>query len=202
MVTKPIDSDFIFELPTVSDPAIRPDGLDVAYVRGQVDREAMEGCSHIELVPFAGGASRQLTAGPYDGRPVWSPDGSTLAFLRKVTADGPRQIWLLPAEGGEARRLTNVRAGVLDLAWSPYGHTVVYISDVDPDAPPADDGTAKPGGSVAPHAIYNIGNNAPEELMRVIGIIEAPDSFLIQLRPLSPDRDKRIRRTVWTSLWS
>ncbi len=40
------------------------------------------------------------------------------------------------------------------------------------DAPPADDGTAKPGGSVAPHAIYNIGNNAPEELMRVIGIIE------------------------------
>ena len=39
------------------------------------------------------------------------------------------------------------------------------------DAPPADDGTAKPGGSVAPHAIYNIGNNAPEELMRVIGII-------------------------------
>ena len=41
------------------------------------------------------------------------------------------------------------------------------------DAPPADDSTAKPGGSAAPHSIYNIGNNAPEELMRVIGIIEA-----------------------------
>ena len=40
------------------------------------------------------------------------------------------------------------------------------------DAPPADDGAAKPGGSIAPHAIYNIGNNRPEELMRVIGIIE------------------------------
>ena len=40
------------------------------------------------------------------------------------------------------------------------------------DAAPADDGTAKPGGSVAPHAIYNIGNNRPEDLMRVIGIIE------------------------------
>ena len=40
------------------------------------------------------------------------------------------------------------------------------------DAPPADDGAAKPGGSVAPHSIYNIGNNKPEELMRVIGIIE------------------------------
>ena len=40
------------------------------------------------------------------------------------------------------------------------------------DAAPADDGTAKPGGSGAPHAIYNIGNNRPEDLMRVIGIIE------------------------------
>jgi len=40
------------------------------------------------------------------------------------------------------------------------------------DSPPADDGAAKPGGSVAPHAIYNIGNNAPEQLMDVIAIIE------------------------------
>ncbi len=40
------------------------------------------------------------------------------------------------------------------------------------DAPPADDGTTKPGGSVGPHALYNIGNNRPERLMDVIGIIE------------------------------
>ena len=40
------------------------------------------------------------------------------------------------------------------------------------DAPPVDDGAAKPGGSVAPHALYNIGNNRPEALMDVIAIIE------------------------------
>ena len=40
------------------------------------------------------------------------------------------------------------------------------------DKPPADNGAAKPGGSVAPHAIYNIGNNRPEELLRFIDIIE------------------------------
>jgi UDP-glucuronate 4-epimerase len=38
--------------------------------------------------------------------------------------------------------------------------------------PPSDDGSEKPGGSAAPHAIYNIGNNRPEPLMKVIGIIE------------------------------
>jgi UDP-glucuronate 4-epimerase len=40
------------------------------------------------------------------------------------------------------------------------------------DHPPADDGAAKPGGSLAPHTIYNIGNNRPERLLDVIGVIE------------------------------
>ncbi len=40
------------------------------------------------------------------------------------------------------------------------------------DAPPADDNSSKPGGSAAPHAIYNIGNNRPEELLEIIRIIE------------------------------
>ncbi len=41
------------------------------------------------------------------------------------------------------------------------------------NGPPRDDGTAKPGGSTAPHAIYNIGNNQAEELGRFIEVIEA-----------------------------
>ncbi len=41
------------------------------------------------------------------------------------------------------------------------------------DAPPADNDAAKPGGSIAPHAIYNIGNNRSEELGRFIEVLEA-----------------------------
>lgn len=41
------------------------------------------------------------------------------------------------------------------------------------DRPPADDGTMKPGGSVSPHAVYNLGNNRAEELGRLIEVIEA-----------------------------
>lgn len=53
-----------------------------------------------------------------------------------------------------------------------------YIDDIvtgviaSLDSPPADDGVRKPGGSESPHAIYNIGNNQPEELLDVIAIIE------------------------------
>ncbi|MEG3164934.1 GDP-mannose 4,6-dehydratase [Sphingomonas sp. PB2P19] len=41
------------------------------------------------------------------------------------------------------------------------------------DHPPADDGAAKAGGSVAPHTIYNIGNHRSEELGRMIDVLEA-----------------------------
>ena len=143
MAGKPIDSDFVFDLPSPSEPAIRPDGAAVAYVRAQADRETMEAHSHIELTPFGSGRARALTAGPADRRPVWSPDGSTLAFLRSEREDGkrkPPQLWLLPGDGGEARRLTDLRAGVLGMTWAPDGGWLICVSDVDPDAPPGEDG--------------------------------------------------------------
>ena len=36
----------------------------------------------------------------------------------------------------------------------------------------ADDGTLKAGGSNAPHALYNIGNNRSEDLMRFVALLE------------------------------
>jgi UDP-glucuronate 4-epimerase len=40
------------------------------------------------------------------------------------------------------------------------------------DAPPADDGQIKAGGSAAPHRIYNMGNNRSEELTKVVTLLE------------------------------
>ena len=40
------------------------------------------------------------------------------------------------------------------------------------DHAPADDGAEKAGGSVKPHALYNIGNNRSEPLMKVVGLLE------------------------------
>jgi UDP-glucuronate 4-epimerase len=40
------------------------------------------------------------------------------------------------------------------------------------DSPPADDGSPKAGGSINPHAIYNIGNSRAEDLMRVVELLE------------------------------
>lgn len=56
------------------------------------------------------------------------------------------------------------------------------------DRPPADDGAVKPGGSTRPHAVYNIGNNRPEDLMKVIGLLEdaCGRKAQVELLPMQP----------------
>ena len=69
-----------------------------------------------------------------------------------------------------------------------------YIDDIiagvvaSLDNPPPDDGVVKAGGSVKPHRLYNIGNNASEPLMKVIGLIEAATGRKaeLDLLPMQP----------------
>jgi UDP-glucuronate 4-epimerase len=56
------------------------------------------------------------------------------------------------------------------------------------DSPPADDGAEKAGGSVKPHALYNIGNNKSEHLMKVVELIEQAcgKKAEIDFQPIQP----------------
>lgn len=56
------------------------------------------------------------------------------------------------------------------------------------DNPPADDGLAKPGGSITQHRIYNIGNNKPVALMDFIATIEAAcgKQAICDFQPMQP----------------
>jgi dipeptidyl aminopeptidase/acylaminoacyl peptidase len=42
------------------------------------------------------------------------------------------QVWLLPLDGGEARRITNLKNGVSSFEWSPDGHRLVMTSRTGP----------------------------------------------------------------------
>jgi UDP-glucuronate 4-epimerase len=56
------------------------------------------------------------------------------------------------------------------------------------DGPPADDGSVKAGGSIAPHALYNIGNHRSEDLMRVVELLEEATGkkALVDPQPMQP----------------
>jgi dipeptidyl aminopeptidase/acylaminoacyl peptidase len=83
------------------------------------------------MIASNGGTPRQLTAGPRDLSPRWSPDGKSIAFLRSAESKekpAPAQIYLLPMSGGEARALTDVPKGAGAPVWSPDGHFLVFTS--------------------------------------------------------------------------
>jgi dipeptidyl aminopeptidase/acylaminoacyl peptidase len=119
----------VFDLTNVSDPRISPDGARVAYVVASGDRETNDYRSAVWVQALAGDApARRLTAGERrDASPRWSPDGRWLAFTStrgpdKTTA----QLYVLPAEGGEARKLSDTKEAVEDVRWSPDSRRLVF----------------------------------------------------------------------------
>jgi tricorn protease len=77
-------------------------------------------------VPRDGGDARQLTTGGHEGLPVFSPDGKWLAFSGQY--DGNIDVFVMPAEGGEPRRLTWHPAADIAVGWTPDGKRVLFQS--------------------------------------------------------------------------
>src|ERR1043165_7959068 len=71
----------LFKFVWAADPQISPDASRVVFVRVWVNQKADRYESALWTVPTNGGAARQLTSGPRDNGPRWSPDGKTLAFI-------------------------------------------------------------------------------------------------------------------------
>ena len=133
----PITPELVYELVSVASPSLSPDGGRLAFVRSQVDRESTETHSQIMVLDVASGESAPFTVGKNDSGPKFSPDGRHLAFVRPDDA-GKSQIWVMPTDGGEAHRLTDVAGGITDVAWSPDSNALAFVSDVDPDRAPDD----------------------------------------------------------------
>lgn len=116
--------------------------------------------AHLYRIPATG--LRFFTVyGPW-GR----PDMAAYIFTRKILAGEPIQVF----NHGDMRRdftyIDDIVAGVLACL----------------DGPPGDDGAS------APHRVYNIGNNRPEALMRLIGLIERATNRKadVDFQPMQP----------------
>ena len=104
--------------------------------------------------------------------PWGRPDMAMWIFTKALLAGEPLPLF----NHGEMRRdftfIDDIVAGVLACL----------------DGPPADDGSTKAGGSHGPHALYNIGNNRSEDLMRVVELLEKATGTkaLLDPKPMQP----------------
>jgi Tol biopolymer transport system component len=71
-------------------------------------------------------SQRPLTAPEFSSsEPAFSPDGRRIAFVRKVEG-GKGQLFVMPLDGGEPQKLTDLPLGVFDPMWLPDGSGIVF----------------------------------------------------------------------------
>ena len=108
--------------------AISPNGAHVAYVVREplMEGEKSEYLSHVWVAAADGSRNARFTRGEHSaGSPAFSPDGQWLAF--STARSGKNQIWVIPMAGGEARQVTDAKAGVAQFRWSPTGDAFAFV---------------------------------------------------------------------------
>lgn len=78
-------------------------------------------------VPGENGVTRNVTrsSGVHDRNPEWSADGKSVFYISDAT--GETELWMRPAEGGDATQLTTGNDTYIDFfELSPDGKTIVY----------------------------------------------------------------------------
>jgi Tol biopolymer transport system component len=112
------------------DPAWSPDGSSLVFTSARYAGLDCKGCALTLHTALADGtrpnAITRHGAGIYDNGAAWSPDGTTIAFVRGTT-DTPGRLYAVRPDGSAAAPMaTSVRA--VAPAWSPDARSLAFAS--------------------------------------------------------------------------
>jgi Tol biopolymer transport system component/DNA-binding winged helix-turn-helix (wHTH) protein len=105
-----------------------PDGSVLAFSATQEDKSN----TWISLLSLTDSSTRRLTSPSEqdaDYSPAFSPDGSTVAFVRGTLAGAVQDLYVVPTAGGESKRLTFDKTWIRGSpTWTPDGRDIVFSS--------------------------------------------------------------------------
>ena len=124
---------FLVSFLTITAFAQQPLWMRYNQISPKGDKIAFTYKGDIYIVDAQGGMARQLTtATSYDYYPIWSHDGSKIAFA--TDRNGNFDIYIVSADGGMAKRVTTNSANETPLAFSPDDNEIYYSAAIQKDA--------------------------------------------------------------------
>ncbi|HVB72789.1 MAG TPA: S9 family peptidase [Ktedonobacteraceae bacterium] len=170
-MTRTITIEDLYQFKTLSKPRMSPDGQRVAFVVTTIDERLHTYRSAIWVIPAGSGEAQRFTNSVANAHsPAWSPDGRWLAFVsdrqgealgkdatrEQKASQGKPQIWLMPANGGEARQLTRMPHGANQPQWSPDSQRILFGAAVAPLDEESEDGKPLPKVRVIDRLFYRL----------------------------------------------
>ena len=192
------------EMYSVGSPKISPDGRHVVYEQTRTNWDANAFETDLWIADVATGQRHQLTTMGHSCNPAeWSPDGKWIAFVSDRPGSLPkspaekRQLWIMPADGGEAQQLTKMEKGVSGFEWAPDSQRIAFSAEA-PEPKPMKDRKESFGDYHVIHADYEMAHlwlvDMPKTdwAGRVTAVgepkeITKEDSFSVEEFSFSPD---------------
>jgi molecular chaperone DnaK len=112
----------------IGDAGISPDGQTVLYWAS--DNTGQDGGALYTLPIIGTGEPKPLTnsAAGVDADPAWSPDGTQIAFRRRLPS-GNQDVFVMNADGTGLRPVATTPAADFKPVWSPDGKNLLIISN-------------------------------------------------------------------------
>jgi Tol biopolymer transport system component len=150
------------EMFSVGAPKISPDGKHVIYEQARTNWESNAFETDLWLANVATGERHLLTvAAKSSNSAEWSPDGRWIAFLSDRSAPlagsptDKTQLYVMPADGGEAQQITKMEQGVSGYDWAPDSSHIAIAGEA-PDTKAMKDRKESFGDYHVVHADYEM----------------------------------------------
>ena len=126
-----LELDDMQRVDSLGEPRLSPDGKQVLYSVTHDNPDGDFQGSDLWTVAWSGGTPRRLTDTPLrnEHHAMWSADGRWIAFLAEAGKDQLDQIHIMSADGGKARIISQLPAGVSDFVWAPDGKRIALMAE-------------------------------------------------------------------------